>query len=165
MSFALFETSATEDRIYFARDIKPEVNACLQQAVACAGDFERARALLHQAKDMDPEQLEVYTALYKFYFYRGYLDEAELVTVESLARAAQQGGFNRDFAQLTPACTDWKAQGGPVRAFLYSLKALAFIRLRKNDRAGSLAVLDKLQELDPEDQVGGSVIADLADAT
>ena len=162
---SISEISAIEDRIYFARDIKPEVNACLQQAVACAGDFERARALLHQAKDMDPEQLEVYTALYKFYFYRGYLDEAELVTVESLARAAQQGGFNRDFEQLTPTCTDWKVQGGPARAFLYSLKALAFIRLRKNDRAGALAVLDKLQELDPEDQVGGSVIVELAEAT
>jgi tetratricopeptide (TPR) repeat protein len=156
---------AIEDRVYFARDIKPEVNACLQQAVACANDFERARSLLHQAKDMDPDQLEVYTALYKFYFYRGYLDEAELVTVESLARAAQQGGFSRDFEQLTPACTDWQAQGGPARAFLYSLKALSFIRLRKDDRAGAMAVLDKLQELDPEDQVGGSVILELAEAT
>lgn len=157
--------SVIEDRVYFARDIKPEVNACLQQAVACAGDFERARALLHQAKEMDPEQLEVYTALYKFYFYRGYLDEAELVTVESLATAARQGGFKRDFEQLTPSCADWKQQGGPERAFLYSLKALAFIRLRKDDRSGALAVLDKLKELDPEDQVGGSVIMELADAT
>jgi hypothetical protein len=156
---------AIEDRVYFARDIKPEVNACLQQAVACADDFEKARALLHQAKEMDPDQLEVYTALYKFYFYRGYLDEAELVTVESLARAAQQGGFKRDFGQLTPKCTDWQVQGGPARAFLYSLKALAFIRLRKDDRTGALAVLDKLQELDPRDQVGGSVILELAEAT
>jgi hypothetical protein len=28
-----------------------------------------------------------------------------------------------------------------------------------------MAVLDKLQELDPEDQVGGSVILELAEAT
>ena len=161
---SLSAISAIEDRVHFADDIKPEVNACLQQAVAYAGDFERARALLHKAKDLDPQQLEVYTALYKFYFYRGYLDEAEMVTVESLAQAAQQGGFSRDFEQLTPSCTDWKVQRGPARAFLYSLKALAFIRLRKGDRPGALAVLDKLTELDPDDQVGGSVIVELAEA-
>lgn len=162
---SLSKISAIEDRVHFASDIKPEVNACLQQAVAYAHDFERARGLLHQAKDMDPDQLEVYTALYKFYFYRGYLDEAEMVTVESLARAAQQGGFSHEFEQLTPSCSDWSAQGGPARAFLYSLKALAFIRLRKGDRASALAVLDKLTNLDPDDQVGGSVIVALAEAT
>lgn len=162
---SLSTVSPIEERIHFASDIKPEVNACLQQAVACANDFERARALLHQAKEMDPDQLEVYTALYKFYFYRGYLDEAELVTLESLARAAQLGGFSGDFTQLTPGCTDWQVQGGAARAFLYSLKALSFIRLRKDDHAGAMAVLDKLQELDPEDQVGGSVILELAEAT
>jgi tetratricopeptide (TPR) repeat protein len=162
---SLSTVRAIEDRVYFARDIKPEVNACLQQAVACANDFERARALLHQAKEMDPDQLEVYTALYKFYFYRGYLDEAEMVTGESLARAAQQGGFDPDYTVLTPSSTDWQQQDGAARAYLYSLKALAFIRLRKDDRAGALAVLDKLQELDPEDQVGGSVIVELAEAS
>ena len=96
-----------EERVLFARDIKPEVNACLQSAVACADDFERARELLYQARDMDPDQLEVYIALYKFLFYRGRLDEAEEVAEQALQRAAMRGGFFEDWQRLTSTSTDW----------------------------------------------------------
>jgi tetratricopeptide (TPR) repeat protein len=153
-----------EERVMFARDISPEVNACLQSAVACADDFERARALLYQARDLDPDQLEVYIALYKFLFYRGKLDEAEQVAEQALQRAASSGGFNEDWQQLTTASCDWSQEDGPARTYLYSLKALAFISLRKGKHDRGRALLNKLQQLDPEDLVGGSVIGQLAEA-
>lgn len=156
--------SVMEERVLFARDIKPEVNACLQSAVACADDFERARQLLYEAREMDPDQLEVYIALYKFLFYRGRLDEAEQVAQDALQRAAIRGGFNGDWQQLTTESTDWSQEDGPARTYLYSLKALAFIRLRKGEHESGRALLARLQELDPQDQVGGSVIRQLAEA-
>lgn len=156
--------SIMEERVLFAQNIKPEVNACLQSAVACADDFERARGLLYQARVLDPDQLEVYVALYKFLFYRGQLDEAEHVAEEALQRAAQRGGFNSDWRQLTIASTDWAQVDGPARIYLYSIKALAFIRLRMGLHAQGRALLDKLQQLDPQDRVGGSVISQLAAA-
>lgn len=156
--------SIMEERVLFARDIRPEVNACLQSAVACADDFERARELLYQARELDPDQLEVYIALYKFLFYRGQLDEAEQVAEEALQRAALRGGFPEDWRQLTTACSDWSQEDGPARTYLYSLKALAFIRLRKGLHAQGRELLAKLQQLDPQDRVGGSVISQLAEA-
>lgn len=153
-----------EERVFFARDISPEVNACLQSAVACADDFEQARKLLYQARELDPNQLEVYIALYKFLFYRGQLDEAEKIVEEALQRAALSGGFHEDWQQLTSASCDWSQEDGPARIYLYSLKALAFISLRKGNHKHGRALLAKLQQLDPQDLVGGSVISQLAEA-
>jgi len=153
-----------EERVLFARDIKPEVNACLQSAVACANDFERARELLYKARALDPDQLEVYIALYKFLFYRGHLAEAESVALDALESAARRGGFSAQLELLTPQTTDWNIIDGPARTFLYSLKALSFIRLRKGEHEAGKALLALLGELDPQDQVGGSVIRELAEA-
>ena len=153
-----------EERVVFGRDIKPEVNACLQEAVACADDFERARALFYRARDMQPDQLEVYIALYKFCFYRGHLDEAEQVALDALQQSAQRGDFLADWSQLDDASTDWSQQEGPARVYLYSLKALAFIRLRKGQHEAARQVLAKLKQLDTDDLVGGSVIMTLAEA-
>lgn len=153
-----------EERVLFARDITPEVNACLQSAVACADDFDRARELLYQARELDPDQLEVYIALYKFLFYRGHLDEAEQVAEEALQRAALRGGFHADWRQLTSTSSDWSQEDGPARTYLYSLKALAFISLRQGEHVQGCALLEKLQQLDPQDLVGGSVIRQLAEA-
>ena len=155
---------ALEERVVFAREISPEVNACLQQAVAYANDFEKARGYLYQARDLDPDQLEVYIALYKFCFYRGYLDEAEQVALDALETAARRGTFDWQWQNLDTKSTDWTEEEGPARTYLYSLKALGFIRLRLGNIDGAREVLDSLVKLDPDDRVGGSVIMSLAEA-
>ncbi len=160
---SLASVNVMDERVLFARDIKPEVNALLQSAVAAANDFERARELLYQARALDPEQLEVYVALYKFLFYRGHLDEAEGVARDALAMAAQRGGFAAEPQQLTDSW-QWDGEEGPRRLYLYSLKALAFIRLRQGEHDQGRELLALLQQLDPLDRVGGSVIAQLAEA-
>lgn len=137
---------------------------CLQQAVACASDFERARKFLYRARDLQPDQLEVYIALYKFCFYRGHLDEAEQVALAALQQAAKRGGFTPEWQQLDTASTDWTQHEGAARVYLYSLKALAFICLRKNNHDEARQLLAKLQQLDTQDLVGSSVIMDLAQA-
>ncbi len=156
--------NAIEESVIFARDIDPEVNARLQQAVACAQDFERARDLMLEAMRIDQDQLAVHIALYKFYFYRGYLAESEEVVRDALQRAARQAGIATDWRELDPASCDWRQPESPQRVYLYSLKALSFIRLRREDAIQARTILGKLAELDPDDLVGASVIAALADS-
>ena len=153
-----------DDRVLFATQMPTQVNAILQQAVAAYEDTQRAESLLWQAQQLGPEQLAVYVALYKFYFYKNYLEDAERVVHMALAQCAERGDFTQDWQQLTPASTDWSVGDGPQRYYLYSLKALGFIRLRLDDAAMGKAVLQKLALLDPDDQVGGSVLLDLAAA-
>lgn len=153
-----------EDRVMFGVNIPSDINACLQKAVASYGDPELAESLLWQAQQMDPNQLEVYVALYKFYFYKNRVDEAEAVVIQALNQSAQLGSFHSDWNQLTPESTDWYSIENPQRLYLYALKALSFIRLRQSDVVGAENILQKLRELDPTDQVGGSVLQQMATA-
>jgi len=156
----------SDDGVLFGRDIDPEVNVYLQQAVHATGeaDLPKAEELLWSAQRLKPEQLEVYIALYKFYFYKGRLPDAERVARLGLDMSAQVGGFSADWMQLSQESAVWDRPNGAERVYLYTLKALAFICLRRMKFADSQQVLDKLQELDPLDQVGGSVIREVAAA-
>lgn len=151
-----------EDGVMFGPNIPAALDAVLQQAAQAYDDPARAEALLWQARSMNPAQLEVYIALYKFYFYKRRLEEAESVARDALLCAAEQGGFDGDWSALHADSADWRRPNGPERVYLYTLKALGFIRLRRMDFAGGEALLDKLAELDPDDQVGGSVLQELA---
>lgn len=126
------------------------------------GDAGLAEQLLVRAQAVDPECLHVYFAFYKFYFYRKQFDAAERVIRTGLVTAARLGCFPELIDQLTPLSTDWSPAHGAQRFFLFSLKALAFVRLRQGDGEDSDRILVKLRELDPDDKVGGSVIGDLA---
>jgi hypothetical protein len=150
-----------QERVLFGKNIPPPINALLQAAAGSTDNFAQAEKLLLQAKQQAPEQLPVYTALYKLYFYNGYTDKAEDMVFQSLHKAAKQGGFHYDWRQVQ-AQADWTEPDSVGRAYLYSLKALAFIRLRQHDYNGAQAVLDSLRRLDPDDVVGANVTRDLA---
>lgn len=153
-----------EERVRFGRDLPAAVNALLQRAAAAAHDFAAAEAALLEARALAPERLEVFVALYKLYFYRGHTRKAEVVVLATLAAAARQGGFDADWRELDRAAADWDAGEGPAHVYLYSLKALSFIRLRQKDSYSAVELLATLRRLDPDDGVGAGVVGDLAAA-
>lgn len=142
--------------------VPPVIAALLRDAAAAYRQTARAEAILWSAQALAPSCLPVYFSLYKFYFYQGRLDDAEKVTRQGLAMAARLGGFEPDWRAATPASADWSDSGGPTHFYLFSLKALAFIRLRQRACADSAAILAKLSEIDPRDSIGADVIRDLA---
>ncbi len=149
-------------RAFYAGTLPPEVGGLLDAAMGVYADTARAEALLKQAHREAPDALPVYFSLYKFYFYKGRLEAAEHAARLALETAARQGGFPSDFRQLTPDTVDWNSHDGPQHFYLFSLKALAFIRLRQGDREECELILEKLRELDTADTVGGSVIGSIA---
>ena len=146
----------------FGGEASPVVTLLLQEAAAAYQHTSRAESILWSAQAIAPACLPVYYALYKFYFYKCRLLDAEKVALMGLETAARQAGVAADWALLSPQSVNWYLPDAPQHFYLFTLKALAFIRLRLGKRAESLALLDKLQELDPGDSVGSSVIRDLA---
>lgn len=151
-----------DERVLFDPDMDPETHLRLQTAVA-ATHGNPAEAELHfiQAQLLDPACLATYFALYKFHFHLRQFDKAERAALAGLREAAQQGGFS-DAWQTLPrsALEESRTRHGPKPAhfFLFTLKALAFIRLRQGRGAESREILDRLLELDPDDVSGASVI-------
>lgn len=153
-----------EERVLFSPDIPAEVNTLLQAAVAASPvDQSRAETLFLQAQALDSHCLQTYFALYKFYFFQKRLVDAERIVLAGLEESAKQGGFPNDSRQLVANLQKWNLYADESSLFyLYTLKALAFIRLRLGYTLDAQLVLSQLQQLDPEDRSGASVIMDLA---
>lgn len=153
-----------EERVMFSPDMPPEVNHLLQAAVAASSvDQNRAESLFLQAQQLDSHCLQTYFALYKFYFFQNRLVDAKRVVIAGLEEAARQGGFPSDYRRLAQNRQKWDLYANDITLFyLYTLKALAFIKLRLGFTIDAQLILSHLQQLDPEDLSGASVIIDLA---
>lgn len=149
-------------RTLFGGDTSAEIAALLERAMDSYADTELAETLLWKAQRLDAGALPVYFSLYKFYFYKRMLQRAEEVAVLGLETAARQGGFSPDWTRLDAKSADWRRADAPHHFYLFTLKALAFIRLRLGRPEESQGLLVKLNELDPFDTVGAAVIRDLA---
>lgn len=155
-----------DDAVLFSPDMPQAVNALLQRAVVVSrNDKVYAEQLFKQAHELDTACLQTYFALYKFNFYQARLDEAESFVLAGLAEASRQGGFPADYRHLFEEREQWNLYADEVCLFyLYTLKALAFIKLRQQQTTHGCNILSIIQVLDPEDRSGASVIMALAEA-
>jgi len=140
-------------------DLPPRVAGYVSAAFAAIGTWREAESLLWRAQAADPDCLHVYYLLYKFYFNRKRLIDADRAACLALDAAARLASIPADWRLLDTASCDWRKVDAPQHFYLFSLKALAFIRLRQARVAESDEILDKLREIDPADSVGASVIA------
>lgn len=143
-------------------DVAGSVNDLLQTAVSLyRHDRVGGEAAFRAAAAADPQALAPHYCLYKILAYQGRLEEALAAANAALALAARQAGLDADWRL-------WRAEdlpdvfGGPVRFALYTMKALAFIHLKRGEPASACALLDKLRDLGRLETVGGGVIAELA---
>jgi hypothetical protein len=153
-----------EQEVLFAPDLPSGVNALLQQAVAVRhNDPAEAERLLLYAVGRYPQCLPVYFALYKFYANGRHLGLAEIAARRALNEAARQGLFSCRLTQRDGSTGPHPYQAGSAGQFyLFTLKALAFIKLRQGEAEQAVDVLALLATLDPEDRSGASVIRQLA---
>lgn len=147
--------------VQFGFGIAPGADAHLQRAAQLVSRREASLAALQDAYAEAPDQVETLIAMFKLLFYQGETEQAELLVQEALAKAAAQGGFPADWRQLQRESADWADLRSPGRLYLYSLKALAFVRLRQDDLTQAREILQAMRRIDPEDQVGADVLRDL----
>ena len=155
----MLELLTEPDTINFG-ELPEEIDTLLQQGVAAyRRDHARADHLSRQALAAAPAELPTYFCLYKIHTYQGNLKEAEAVAERGLQEAARQAGWPADWRQWVPQT---QIPDGAARFALYTLKALAFINLRKDEQQTARHMLDALRQLDPAGSVGWPVVAALA---
>jgi hypothetical protein len=156
----MLELRSEPDPINFG-DLPEEIDTLLQQGVAAyRRDHARADRLFRQALEAAPTELPTYFCLYKIHTYQGNLDQALAMADLGLREAARQAGWSSDWRHWQPQA---RIPEGAGRFALYTLKALAFIHLRRNERDDAGRMLDALKRLDPTGAVGWPVVAALAD--
>jgi tetratricopeptide (TPR) repeat protein len=140
----------------FGGEVPPQAKALVEQA-RVETNPERALALLWTAQVCAPECPSLYYLLYKFYARQADFEQAEEAALKGLDVAAEQAHLPDDWRSVTADMADFMAPG-PARFWLFTLKALAFIRLRLKDVDSARLYLSKVQELDPQGGTGASVI-------
>lgn len=126
-------------------------------------DWQRAEQLLLQARENLPGRHEASIALYKMYAYSNHFDQALALINEVICDCAKECGLSESWRDQSYDNYSWQDAKGPTRFFLYSMKAMGFVLLRKGQLQESLEVLKQLQRLDPADQVGGSVVQEVVE--
>jgi hypothetical protein len=136
-----------------------EALALLQRGMALhRSDPAGAELLFGIARSQAPCSLPLYRALVKFYNRECQFDAAYDMAALGMREAARLG-------QLPPDWRDWTLDMLNVKAAsfaLLTLKAMAFIELRRGNTPASVEILEQLRLLDPGDGVGSSVVAALA---
>ncbi|HET6786896.1 MAG TPA: hypothetical protein VFH49_02965 [Aquabacterium sp.] len=140
----------------FGGEVPPQVKALVEQA-RVAETPGRALALLWTAQVCAPNCPSLYYLLYKLHARHGDYDQAEQAALRGLEVAAEQAHLPDDWRAVTAGMADFQSPGA-ARFWLFTLKALAFIRLRLRDVESARLYLSKVQELDPEGGTGAGVI-------
>ncbi|MBU2833215.1 hypothetical protein [Acidithiobacillus ferriphilus] len=135
----------------------------LEAALASSTHQTEVEKLLRQHLLTDPDYLPAYFAMYKLLFRQSRLAEAEEIARTALASGARLGGFPPNWRHLAPDTADWSVIHSPAHFYLFTLKALSFILLRRKRLDECREILKKIGELDPHDLVGASVIRAYAD--
>ncbi|QFY41985.1 hypothetical protein F6R98_04520 [Candidatus Methylospira mobilis] len=155
-----------EDPVFFGVGIKRTTHRRLQYAVSRnrSNRLEAERALWEVQAD-DPCCLQVYFALYKFYAHHCRLGDAERAARLALSESARQGRFNPNWDELVKKAAPRSLYASEAGLFyLFSLKALSFIKLRQHKPEEAASVLKVLFKLDPDDRSGASVTRALAES-
>jgi hypothetical protein len=150
--------SITSKGIVATDDLPPRVAGYLSAAAAVTSDWREAESLLWRAQAADPDCLHVYYTLYKLYFRHQRFGDAERAAGLALDAAARLAHIPSDWHLLNITSCDWSKVDAPQHFYLFSLKALSFIRLRQLRAQDASLILAKLREIDPHDSVGASVI-------
>lgn len=151
------------DSAVLGRGLPPEVEALIAAAGLVRQDRAQAEPLLLKARALAPTHPATLIALYRFHFYGHRLREAREVARESLgiARAALLPAGHPDpvAADLPPISDEQARFDAAVRFYLFTLKGFAYLNLRLGDIEVGRAALQELRLLDPQDRVGGAVLA------
>lgn len=154
----------TDDGNHFFSDHTDEILAVELKKAGLAANPDEKEAILLAAIEQWPRALDTYIALYKFYFRTAQYQQAEAQVWKTLFEASRQGGFNRNYRRLTRSSANWLDDKSIARLYLFSLKALGVIRLRRGKIPQAKNVLTKLLELDPYDEIGGSNFLAIAES-
>ncbi len=136
--------------------LSPLATQLIEQAGLLREQPAQALALLHQAQAAAPRHPAPLIALYRFYFYGHQLDEARAVAESALAIA--RTALGPCFGDQPPSDDDAR-HNAAVRFYLFTLKGLAYLSLRLSDVEAAQLWMGELRRLDPQDRVGGALLA------
>lgn len=149
--------------LLLAANLPPKADAHLREAGYAYADGEAAEWHLYQAGLNAPAHPAVLIAYYRFYFYKGRLNEALAIAELCIEKVARDLNLPLNWRKLQASHARFGDFAAVLPRFLmFSLKGWAYLQLRRGERAAAIEVLGKLLELDPTDKIGAKLLIEIA---
>lgn len=134
----------------------------LTQAGLSYDTDEVAERHLFKARSVAPDHAAVLIGLYRFYFYKGRLNDALEVANTCLGKALRENNLPPDWHDVGPDDAPFGNYEEILpRFFLFTLKAYGYLQMRLGNLEEGGAAVTKLLELDPSDKVGARVLMEV----
>lgn len=133
-----------------------------QEPLGVFNQWQRVEQLLCDAQQQVPNELSLSEALYKMYAYSNQFENALVHIQWVLAQSSHTCNLPTNPLNAQPEQAQHAPLSRAARYYLYALKAYAFVSLRQGEIERAQNLVAQLTMLDPLDQVGGSVVAELA---
>jgi tetratricopeptide (TPR) repeat protein len=144
--------------------LPPEAEDRLVRASLSYHDDSLAEDYLREAEALAPGHAAVLIGLYRFYFYKGRLEEALEIAGACLKKAGRENNFSTDWRDVRPGDARFDSYEEILpRFFLFSLKGYAYLQMRLGRLEEGRGAVDKLLELDPSDKIGARVLLDIVE--
>ena len=144
--------------------LAPEAACELVRADRAYQDPARAEARLRRALAVAPERIEVWVALYRFYFYSGELEQALPWAERCIQRTARELGLPSAWQDIAADGRDFSDYDAvKPRFFLFALKAWGYLQMRLGNVEQGRTAAMKLLELDARDRVGARLLIEVLD--
>lgn len=141
-----------------------EAERLLSEAAAAYACDAEAEDLLRRARSLAPTHPAPLIGLYRFYFYKGRLNEALEIARACLLRAAIENSLPFDWRETNADDCDFaNFEAIWPRFFMFTLKGYAYLNMRLGDLAEGHAALRKLLDLDATDKIGARVLLEVVE--
>jgi hypothetical protein len=134
--------------------------------LAQAGDHYSADSIaedyLNRAQQLAPNHFAVLIGFYRYYFYKGRLEQALAISHVCMAKAAREKNFATDWRFVRKDDADFGDYDDVIaRFFMFCLKGYAYLQMRLGDFAEGRAAAEKLLQLDATDKINARLLLDI----
>lgn len=146
------------------RGLPLEAENHLRLAGLSYAEDEIAESHLRLAMDAAPNHAAVLIGYYRFYFYKGRLNDALGIAEVCLEKAAKDNSLAVDWRRVAKEDADFgRFEAILPRFYLFTLKAYGYLNMRLGRLDVGREVVMKLLELDPGDKIGARVLLNVLD--
>ena len=149
--------------LYFDKPMRVETESLIEAAAEAYGEGN-AEPLLLEAYTLEPENLSVLVALYRFYYYQHRYPEGVAIAEEVMAVVAPMIHFPERWQDISFAHLANGVQESftMVRFYLLALKGAGYLLLRMGEIEAGIERLEKVKSLDTADRLNVAMLLEVA---
>ena len=119
---------------------------------------------LAQAEAVAPGHAAVLIGQYRYYFYKGRIEDALDTAHVCIAKALKDNRLVADWREVKASDAAFGDTGSPLpRFFMFTLKGYAYLNMRLGNLEAGREAIHKLLELDPSDKVNARLLLGVLD--